>query len=113
MVDDIKSGLEVEKDDVSDAAGFEEGVEDGGIGTRRVVTAESSLCRLHSSPARSIESTEEQALEDLPKHTDQSDGSDVIGILRSGVILDDQADHTIVLDTRRTAEPDAGVEQDG
>jgi hypothetical protein len=26
MVDDIKSGLEVEKDDVSDAAGFEEGV---------------------------------------------------------------------------------------
>jgi hypothetical protein len=39
MVDDIKSGLEVEKDDVSDAAGFEEGVEDGGIGTRRVVTA--------------------------------------------------------------------------
>jgi hypothetical protein len=86
-------------------------MEDGGISIRRVVTTESGLYRLHSSLARSIESTEEQALEDLPKHTDQSDGSDVIGILRSGVILNDQADYTIVPDARRTAEPDTGVKQ--
>jgi hypothetical protein len=43
MVDDIESGLEVEKDDVSNAAGLEERMEDGGISTRRVVTTESGL----------------------------------------------------------------------
>ena len=59
MVDDIESGLKVEKDDVSNAAGLEEGIEDGGISIRRVVTTESGLRRLYSSLARSIESTEE------------------------------------------------------
>ena len=103
MVDDIESSLEVEKDDVSDAAGLEEGMEDGGIGTRRVVTAESGLRRLHSSPARNIESTEEQALKDLPEHTDESDGSNVIGVFRPGVILDDQTDYAIVPHPRRTS----------
>ena len=43
MVDDIESSLKVEKDDVSDAAGLEEGIEDGGISIRRVVTTESGL----------------------------------------------------------------------
>ena len=59
MVDDIESSLEVEKDNVSNAAGLEEGMKDGGISTRRVVTTESGLRRLHSSPAHSIEPTEE------------------------------------------------------
>ena len=59
MVDDIESSLKVEKDDVSDAAGLEEGIEDGGISIRRVVTTESGLRRLYSSLAYSIESTEE------------------------------------------------------
>ena len=59
MVDDIESGLEVEKDDVSDAVGLEERMEDGGISTRQVVTTESSLHRLYLSLARSIKSTEE------------------------------------------------------
>ena len=59
MVDDIESSLKVEKDDVSNAAGLEEGIEDGGISIRRVVTTESGLRRLYSSLARSIESTEE------------------------------------------------------
>jgi len=70
MVDDIKSGLKVEKDDVSDTAGFEEGIEDGGISIRRVVTTESGLRRLYSSLTYSIEPTEEQPLKDLPEHTD-------------------------------------------
>lgn len=59
IVDDIKSGLKVEKDDVSNIAGFEEGIEDGGISTRRVVTTESGLRRLYSSLTYIIESTEE------------------------------------------------------
>ena len=103
MVDDIESSLEVEKDDVSDAAGLEEGMEDGGISTRQVVTAESGLRRLHSSPARNIESTEEQALKDRPEHTDESDRSDVVGVFRPGVILNDQTDHAVVLHPRRTS----------
>ena len=103
MVDDIESGLEVEKDNVSDPAGLEEGMEDGGISTRRVVTTESGLRRLHSSPACSIESTEEQALKDLPEHTDKSDGSDVVGVFRPGVILNDQIDYAVVLHPRHTS----------
>ena len=59
MVDDVKSGFEVEKDDMGDAAGFEEGIENGGVRVRRVVTTESGLRRLHPSPARSVEPTEE------------------------------------------------------
>jgi hypothetical protein len=70
MVDDVEGGLKVEEGDVSNAAGFEEGMKDGGVSARRVVTTEPGLRRLHSSLARSIESTEEQALEDLSKHTD-------------------------------------------
>jgi hypothetical protein len=111
MVDDIESSLKVEKDNASNAVGFEEGMEDSSISTCRVVTAESGLCRLHLSLACSIEPTEKQALEDLLKHTNQSDRSNIISILRSGVILNDQADHAIVLDVRCTAELDAGVKQ--
>ena len=111
MVDDIESGLEVEKDDVSDAVGLEERMEDGGISTRRVVTTESGLRRLHSSLARSIESTEEQVLKDLPEHTDESDGSDVIGVFGLGVILNDQTDHAVVPHLRCTSQPNARVEQ--
>jgi len=103
MVDDIKSSSEVEKDDVSDTAGFEERIEDGGISARRVVTTESGLRQLYSSPADSIESTEEQPLKDLPEHTDQSDGSDVIRVFRPGVILDDQTDHAVVPHPRCTS----------
>ena len=110
MVDDIESGLEVEKDDVSDAVGLEERMEDGGISTRRVVTTESGLRRLHSSLARSIESTEEQVLKDLPEHTDESDGSDVIGVFGPGVILNDQTDHAVVPHPRHTSQPNARVE---
>ena len=101
MVDDIESGLKVEKDDISDAVGLEERIEDGGISTRRVVTTESGLRRLHSSPARSIESTEEQALKDLPEYTDKSDRSNVISVFRPGVILNNQTDHAIVPHPRR------------
>jgi hypothetical protein len=88
---------------MSDAAGLEERMEDGGISTHRVVTTESGLRRLHSSPACSIESTEEQVLKDLPEHTDESDGSNVIGVFRPGVILDDQTDYAIVPHPRRTS----------
>jgi hypothetical protein len=101
MVDDIESGLEVEKDDMSDAVGLKERIEDSGISTRRVVTTESGLHRLHSSLACSIESTEEQVLKDLPEHTDESDRSNVIGVFRPGMILDNQTDHAVILYLRR------------
>jgi hypothetical protein len=71
-------------------------MKDGGVSTRRVVTTESGLYRLYSSLAYSIKSTEKQALEDLPKHTDQSDGSDVVGVFRSGIVLNDKTDHTVI-----------------
>jgi hypothetical protein len=34
MVDDVKGSLKVEEDDVSDAAGFEERMKDGGVSIR-------------------------------------------------------------------------------
>jgi hypothetical protein len=58
MVDNVKGSLKVEEDDVSDTAGFEERMKDGGVSARRVVTTESGLYRLYSSPACSIKSTE-------------------------------------------------------
>jgi hypothetical protein len=58
MVDYVKGGLKVEEDDVSDVAGFEERMKDGGVSARRVVTTESGLCRLYSSLACSVKSTE-------------------------------------------------------
>ena len=67
------------------------------------MTTESGLRRLYSSLARSIESTEEQALKDLPEHTDKSNRSDVIGVFRPGMILNDQTDYAVVLHPRRTS----------
>jgi hypothetical protein len=113
MVDDVKGSLKVEEDDVSDTAEFEERMEDGGVSIRRVVTTESGLCRLYSSPACSIKSTEKQAFEDLPKHTDQSDGSDVVGVFRPGMVLNDKTDHTVIPHLRCTLQPNARVEQGG
>ena len=90
MVDDIESSLKVEKDDISDVVGLKEGIEDSGISIRRVVTTESGLHQLYSGLARSIESTEEQALKDLPEHTNKSNRSNIIGVFTLGVILNDQ-----------------------
>ena len=41
-------------------------------------------------------------LKDLPEYTDKSDRSNVVGVFRTGVILNDQTDYAVVLHLRRT-----------
>lgn len=96
---------------MADTTGFEEGVTDDSVDTDRTMATEVGLGYLQAHAANGIEATEEQTFEDLAEHVDRSDRSHIICVPWPSVFFDDQADHSIVQNTRRDSMLDARIGQ--